>query len=119
MLFEECFPFLHPKSLKSPPWGIGKGKERQREEEEEEEEGKGERKHRGEDRKALDGEDGKFGACGPIFNSRFQATDEQQGRKGWRAGEGPHWVTVLTCGSTKKEAMFTQKSSQEHARLLI
>lgn len=30
--FEECFPFLHPKSLKSPPWGIGK-KEGERERE--------------------------------------------------------------------------------------
>ncbi len=37
VLFEECFPFLHPKSLKSPPWGIGKGKEKEDEEEEEEE----------------------------------------------------------------------------------
>lgn len=62
----ECFPFLHPKSLKSPPWGIGKGKEKERQgeewEEEEEEEGdKGERKRSEEDRKALDEEDGKFG----------------------------------------------------------
>lgn len=31
MLFEECFPFLHPKSLKSPPWGIGKAKEKEKE----------------------------------------------------------------------------------------
>lgn len=61
----ECFPFLHPKSLKSPPWGIGKGKEKERQgeewEEEEEEGDKGERKRSEEDRKALDEEDGKFG----------------------------------------------------------
>lgn len=48
----------------------------------------------GEDRKALDAEDGKFGERGPIFNSGCQATDEQQGRKGWRARGRPHWVTV-------------------------
>lgn len=59
---------------------------------------KGVRKHSGEDRKPLDGEDGKFGECGPIFNSGCQATDEQQaGEK--RDGEGPHWVTGgPTCG---------------------
>lgn len=41
-LFQECFPFLHLNSLKSPLWGIVKGKEKERqgeEEEEEEEEG--------------------------------------------------------------------------------
>lgn len=43
VLFKECFPFLHPKSLKSPPWGIGKGKdkEKERQGEEGEEGGKG------------------------------------------------------------------------------
>lgn len=61
---------------------------------EEEEGDKGESKHSGEDRKVLDGEDGKFRECRPIFNSGFQATDEQQGRKGWRASEGPRWATI-------------------------
>lgn len=39
-------------------------------------------------RKSLDGDDGKFGECGPIFKSGCQATDEQQRREGWR----PHWT---------------------------
>lgn len=38
-LFQECFPFLHLNSLKSPPQGIVKGKEKERQGEEEEEEG--------------------------------------------------------------------------------
>lgn len=38
-LFQECFPFLHLNSLKSPPWGIVKGKEKERQGEKEEEEG--------------------------------------------------------------------------------
>lgn len=63
-------------------------------EKEEEEGDKGESKRSGEDRKVLDGEDGKFGERRPIFNSGFQATDEQQGRKGWRAREGPRWATI-------------------------
>lgn len=75
-LFQECFPFLHLNSLKSPPWGIVKGKEKERQGEEEEEEVGGTTKHSREDRKPLDGEDGKFRQCGPIFNSGFQATDE-------------------------------------------
>ena len=44
----------------------------------------------GEDREALDEGDGKFRECRPIFNSCCQATSEQQGRKGWTAGEGDH-----------------------------
>lgn len=89
-------------------WQSEGERERERQREEEEEEGgKGERKHSGEDRKALDGEDGKFGECGPIFNSGCQATDEQQGRKGWRAGEGPHWMTVRH-EDQPKEGTFTR-----------
>lgn len=38
-LFQECFPFLHLNSLKSPPWGIVKGKEKERQGGEEEEVG--------------------------------------------------------------------------------
>lgn len=53
--------------------------------------GKRERKSSGEDRKTLDGEDGKFGECGPIFNSGCQATNEQQGRKGWRERDPTGW----------------------------
>ena len=54
-LFEECFPFLHPKSLKSPPLGNwqregererqwGGGEEEEEEEEEEKVEGEGARR---------------------------------------------------------------------------
>jgi len=110
VLFQECFPFLHPKSPKSPPWGIGKGKEKEKKRQREGEEKRGggrERKSKDEDRKALDAEDGKFGKCGPIFNSGCQATHEQQGRTGWRAGEGPHWVTVQHVAQPK-EGPFTE-----------
>ena len=89
------FHFFIPKSLKSPPWGTGK---KRKEKEKERSEAAGGGGEGGgccrEDRKALDGEDGKFGECGPIFNSSCQATDEQQGRKGWRARLRSHWVTA-------------------------
>lgn len=49
---------------------------------------KEERERSGDDREALDEEDGKFGERGPIFNSGLQATDDQQGEGGWRGGEG-------------------------------
>lgn len=74
-LFQECFPFLHLNSLTSPPRGIVKGKEKERQGGEEERR-RGGTKHSREDRKPLDGGDGKFRECGPIFNSGFQATDE-------------------------------------------
>lgn len=74
-LFQECVPFLHLNSLKSPPWGIVKGKEAGRKRGREKRRRRG-TKHSREDRKPLDGEDGKFRECGPIFNSGFQATNE-------------------------------------------
>lgn len=51
---------------------------------------KEEREWSGDDREALDEEDGKFGERGPIFNSGLQATDDQQGG-GWMEGRrGDH-----------------------------
>lgn len=51
---------------------------------------KEEREQSGDDREALDEEDGKFGEQGPIFNSGLQATDDQQGG-GWMEGRrGDH-----------------------------
>lgn len=68
-----------------------------------------EREHSREDRRVLDGEDGKFGECGPIFNSGCQAANEQQGRKGWSRrgttlGDSPTWVPTF---------------SKKHAHLLL
>lgn len=46
---------------------------------------KGGTRARGRRQKTLDGRDGKFRDCGPIFNSGCQATSKQQGSKGWPA----------------------------------
>lgn len=97
VLFEECFPCLHLKSLKSPEWGVGKEKEKEADRRRRRRTKEREREHSREDRKVLDGEDGKFGECGPVFNSGCQAANEQQGIEGWSRrgttlGDSPTWV---------------------------
>lgn len=64
------FHFFIRRSSKSRPWGAGKKQRKEKGNE-------GRRKRRRVLwRKPLDGEDGKFGECGPIFKSSCHATDE-------------------------------------------
>lgn len=79
-LFQECFPLLHLNPLKPPPREGERVRERGRRRERRRGRRRGTKPGR-EDRKPLDGAGGKFRECGPIFNSGFQATDEEGGER--------------------------------------